>query len=158
MEAVIDIESDPGAHTQMQQAHLQFLEEALMLVTDIKRRLSVAREAKALSGSVEFWQALLGRAYDGLVKVNSLLSIADFTRVIVGLLGHADPALRLRALHLLAERVARASAAPAAVAHRDIAMLAGLAAPLNAVLTSPPASEAAQDVRMNNRGLDLMLE
>lgn len=87
----------------------------------------------------------MGRVYDALVKVNSLLTVPEFARVISRLLEHRDRAIRKRALQLLAERVARAPASAEAIARRDSELLAALAAPLLSVVAVAPDDDADSD-------------
>ena len=150
LQSVVETEQDPASHAALQQVHLELLEEALLLVSSVKATLAAARQAQA--STAEFWQALLGRVYDALVRVNSLLALPDFTRVISRLLAHRDSTIRMRALHLLAERLARDPAPAAAdkAAARNNSLLAKLAKPLHEVVAGE--DDSANEVNLPRQG------
>ncbi len=61
MQAMIEAEQDTVQHARLQQSHLKFLEEALLLVAELKRTLSTARAVE--SASVDFWQVCVSAWY-----------------------------------------------------------------------------------------------
>ena len=61
--------------------------------------------AVALAPNPKFWRSLLHRCYDVVDRVNGLLPRAMFVSVVLGLLGHAIPSIRRRAMELLSAKV-----------------------------------------------------
>ncbi|XP_033103567.1 HEAT repeat-containing protein 1-like [Anneissia japonica] len=77
------------------------IDTTLQLITMSARSL----EADAGKVTVKFWKALIHKAYGIMDKVNSLLSMDLFVRVVLGLLSSPTPVIRRKALQLLNSKI-----------------------------------------------------
>ncbi|XP_071954262.1 HEAT repeat-containing protein 1-like [Antedon mediterranea] len=77
------------------------IDRTLHLITMSARSM----EADAGKPTVKFWKAMIHKAYGIMDKVNSLLSMDLFVRVVLGLLNSPTPSVRRKALQLLNNKI-----------------------------------------------------